>query len=262
MSDSKTGFKLRGFTLIELLVVIAIIALLAAILFPVFSRARENARKSSCANNLKQLGLGILQYVQDYDERFPLSEQEGPSPAYTANGIAFSWDLLCQPYYKNMQILTCPSDNRSQSSVIAGYGIEKRSYAIGQYLQEYTNPPYGTCTGGRCRTGRGAGIAEMAVPAYTLMASERPQCGNSPTTAYLCGIFDAMDKMRSSTAAETNNAAATDFPHLGTANILYVDGHVKAFPGRRGAPGVLPRHPSVDPNGVGTWVNWDVDLPK
>src|SRR5215216_4432933 len=66
-----TPVKRRGFTLIELLVVIAIIAILAAILFPVFARARENARRTSCLSNLKQLSLGIMQYTQDYDERLP-----------------------------------------------------------------------------------------------------------------------------------------------------------------------------------------------
>src|SRR5471032_187855 len=65
--------KFKGFTLIELLVVIAIIAILAAILFPVFARARENARRASCQSNLKQIGLGFQQYSQDYDERFPIA---------------------------------------------------------------------------------------------------------------------------------------------------------------------------------------------
>src|ERR1043165_2296074 len=79
-----------GFTLVELLVVIAIIALLSAILFPVFSRARENARRSSCQSNLKQLGLGILQYTQDYDEKFPQHNNlEGIS-------LAGGWDATVQ----------------------------------------------------------------------------------------------------------------------------------------------------------------------
>ncbi len=70
----------RGFTLIELLVVIAIIAILAAILFPVFARARENARKANCQNNLKQIATGLLMYAQDYDERFGLASGYGTTP--------------------------------------------------------------------------------------------------------------------------------------------------------------------------------------
>src|SRR5471030_86040 len=84
----------RGFTLIELLVVIAIIAILASILFPVFARARENARRASCMSNLKQLGLGYLQYAQDYDESFP-----GGLSVPTANSWGFEWGeaiSLCQ----------------------------------------------------------------------------------------------------------------------------------------------------------------------
>ena len=89
----------RGFTLIELLVVIAIIAILAAILFPVFARARENARRSSCQSNLKQIGLGIMQYTQDYDERF--------LPNQDLSKITFASTL--QPYIKSTQIFICPS---------------------------------------------------------------------------------------------------------------------------------------------------------
>ena len=91
----------QGFTLIELLVVIAIIALLAAILFPVFARARENARRASCQSNLKQIALGIKQYMQDNDERFP---QPSTVPQPTEG-----WAYTIQPYVKNEQILKCAS---------------------------------------------------------------------------------------------------------------------------------------------------------
>lgn len=95
----------RGFTLIELLVVIAIIAILAAILFPVFARARENARRSSCQSNQKNIGLGVLQYLQDYDEMTPPSAAVGPNPT---DGI--------QPYIKSAQIFVCPSTTGAANS--------------------------------------------------------------------------------------------------------------------------------------------------
>ena len=103
--------KDSGFTLIELLVVIAIIAILAAILFPVFARAREKARMASCESNLKQIGLGVLMYVQDYDEKFP-----GGGLVYTdprAAGWNPGWpgwvSNVIDPYIKNQQIYVCPS---------------------------------------------------------------------------------------------------------------------------------------------------------
>ncbi len=95
-----------AFTLIELLVVIAIIAILAAILFPVFARARENARRASCQSNLKQIGLGIQQYAQDFD---------GWSPGSTISNV--SWPSIIQPYIKADQIFACPSSGTTQSSV-------------------------------------------------------------------------------------------------------------------------------------------------
>ncbi|RYX85947.1 DUF1559 domain-containing protein [bacterium] len=100
-----------AFTLIELLVVIAIIAILAAILFPVFARARENARKASCMSNLKQIGLGLMQYSQDYDEKFPNNGQYGTGS--TGNNYATNnngnWMRGVQPYIKSWQIFLCPS---------------------------------------------------------------------------------------------------------------------------------------------------------
>ena len=103
----------RGFTLIELLVVIAIIALLAAILFPVFARARENARKSSCSNNLKQIGLGIAQYVQDYDETMPLGRA---GQNINADGSLLAdapWHAAVFPYVKSAQLFRCPSNSNN-----------------------------------------------------------------------------------------------------------------------------------------------------
>ncbi len=93
----------RGFTLIELLVVIAIIAILAAILFPVFARAREKARQSSCLSNLKQIGLASMMYAQDYDEKL--------SPYDPPNGTQYLPYTLWTPYIKNIQVWQCPSDS-------------------------------------------------------------------------------------------------------------------------------------------------------
>jgi prepilin-type N-terminal cleavage/methylation domain-containing protein len=97
----------KAFTLIELLVVIAIIAILAAILFPVFARARENARKITCVSNLKQLGTSVLMYAQDYDEHLP-NNFEGKKEGHLWDNLAGTG--LMDPYLKNKQIWFCPSD--------------------------------------------------------------------------------------------------------------------------------------------------------
>src|SRR5688500_1438950 len=105
--------KNKGFTLIELLVVIAIIAILAAILFPVFGRARENARRSSCQSNLKQIALSVAQYVQDYDERFPPSMgNDGNGAGQWVFPATVGWYATLQPYCKSTQIWQCPSEAR------------------------------------------------------------------------------------------------------------------------------------------------------
>lgn len=116
--------KLNGFTLIELLVVIAIIAILAAILFPVFARARENARRASCMSNLKQLGLGMMMYVQDYDGNYPARYYRagsstpggGSSGAIigmivpgTSSSTYTNTDWILEPYTKSLQLAVCPS---------------------------------------------------------------------------------------------------------------------------------------------------------
>ncbi len=101
-----------AFTLIELLVVIAIIAILASILFPVFARARENARRASCLSNLKQIGLGAMMYVQDYDEKYPpsyLVTSQTPPDGIQWSAGAWFWQQIIYPYTKSDQIYICPS---------------------------------------------------------------------------------------------------------------------------------------------------------
>lgn len=105
MRHIKSSRKDRAFTLIELLVVIAIIAILASILFPVFARARENARRASCQSNLKEIGLAMMQYTQDYDEKYIANQPT--DTASPGNGVTFVTAL--QPYIKSTQIFICPS---------------------------------------------------------------------------------------------------------------------------------------------------------
>src|SRR5437879_3696329 len=101
-----------AFTLIELLVVIAIIAILAAILFPVFAQARAKARQAACLSNMKQLGTGLMMYAQDYDETLPLNDYIGnglaPLPGWRDPRAGDSWCTGIYPYVKNLQIFICP----------------------------------------------------------------------------------------------------------------------------------------------------------
>jgi len=106
----------KGFTLIELLVVIAIIAILAAILFPVFAKAREKARQTSCASNMKQLGLGFAMYVQDYDEKFP----SGNVGSNNGNSDETGWASQIYPEVKSTGVYHCPDDNTQPQTANGG----------------------------------------------------------------------------------------------------------------------------------------------
>jgi prepilin-type N-terminal cleavage/methylation domain-containing protein len=124
----------NGFTLIELLVVIAIIAILAAILFPVFARAREKARQTSCLSNLKQLGLSILMYCQDYDDTYPINYQDASAGVGTSAQIPLTWPNRLMPYIKNDHVYACPSDARPANVDFVGCRPILQSYCWNWHL--------------------------------------------------------------------------------------------------------------------------------
>jgi prepilin-type N-terminal cleavage/methylation domain-containing protein/prepilin-type processing-associated H-X9-DG protein len=137
----------KGFTLIELLVVIAIIAILAAILFPVFAKAREKARQASCESNERQVGL-VLQYIEDYDEHFPTGWQN-------QNGAG--WAGSCQPYIKSAGIFHCPDDSTSTTTEADGSTAYPDSYALNSNL---------------VGQGNSGALASLGAPASTVMVVE------------------------------------------------------------------------------------------
>ena len=150
----------KGFTLIELLVVIAIIAILAAILFPVFARAREKARQASCLSNVKQIGLGALMYVQDNDEKFnpPQVCNSGLTGCFVAAEFCGNGYRPLNPYIKNQQLWECPSCNDCRrfsygwNRSLDGWGSTKlatilRPAETVMYADHRTNVTYRWCGG-------------------------------------------------------------------------------------------------------------------
>lgn len=181
----------RGFTLIELLVVIAIIAILAAILFPVFARAREKARQSSCLSNMKQIGLAFQMYVQDYDSRTPLN-----MASYTpANCV---WPVTMEPYMKNEQILQCPSEPDLDRGYAQPYGWGYHKLHVGPVTTDW---------------GGGIPLAKIEHPAQVMAF------GESETNGYQHGVF-----------SDTNQWGYDRWApgrHNGGMNCNFVDGHAK-----------------------------------
>ena len=194
-----------GFTLIELLVVIAIIAILAAILFPVFSRARENARRTSCMNNLKQLGLGIMQYTQDWDERYLVGATDASIPTVDfPNGI--------MPYVKSSQIFKCPDDSVA-NGVAAALVATTPAYPISYY---YHYCFFHNFTGATTVTATPTSVAvsSVAYPTSKVMM----ECGMSDSVV-LC--------VNDGTCGTTGTLSSP--PHNPKSIVsLFADGHVKS----------------------------------
>ena len=187
----------RGFTLIELLVVIAIIAILAAILFPVFAKAREKARQSSCASNLKQLALAHLQYVQDYDERtihwfgyWDAGEYNPPAAAY--------WYENLMPYVKNGQIFICPS--------APDRALNPGKTPANSYL---------------CTYAMSEGYPDQSLSAFETPANTVMLCETQGSNYYRYRLEPNSDAPIDATAIRMHNDGS---------NFAFVDGHVKWLP--------------------------------
>ncbi|RYG72101.1 DUF1559 domain-containing protein [bacterium] len=211
----------RAFTLIELLVVIAIIAILAAILFPVFGRARENARRSSCQSNLKQIGLGIIQYTQDYDEKMPI-DSYGWNGTYNVG----DWMHTIQPYSKSYQILRCPSDTH----LVNGHAVDPgplnydSSYAISKVGVSDGNRAFGPPVSA---AGDPVSSAEILNPATCVLMTDGNDTRNLRPYAYFPP--SATNGISNITTTEPRTMDAIAERHLGTTNVLWCDGHVKAM---------------------------------
>jgi prepilin-type N-terminal cleavage/methylation domain-containing protein/prepilin-type processing-associated H-X9-DG protein len=219
-----------GFTLIELLVVIAIIAILAAILFPVFAQAREKARQSSCLSNCKQIGIGITMYTQDYDEALPKAQFWDTPNGYPPTAVAEregkdrQWHQVIQPYIKNAAVHLCPSD----PSPSVFWGRAWAAFPV-SYLCNYTAmPPYYFFP---------IRLASIEAPAELIVITEAqksPIDGNvvtSTTHAYavqqpggrrmnLQEALDPKKHLRSRVAAIRHNEGC---------NYIFADGHAKWY---------------------------------
>ncbi len=204
--------KKLGFTLIELLVVIAIIAILAAILFPVFARARENARRTSCLSNVKQMGLALMQYAQDYDETLPhyafATTQMPPDgvPAFDA----WFWYQMTFPYHKSRQSYICPSSPKQDTPTFFNYGANVLVLTNGTFF-----PPLK--------------LAAISATASTYMFMDAGIYAMNLTDATTAGGAYYLPG-----AGGAGVAGTTDYPsdfnngrHLGGVNVGFADGHAK-----------------------------------
>jgi len=214
--------KRKAFTLIELLVVIAIISILAAILFPVFARARENARRASCISNLKQIGLGVMMYTQDYDDTLPhaYSVDGAPSPdgidTFGDGGATWVWWQMIYPYTKSSQINICPSFNPSS--------VNRWQARYGANFIVLDHPAYAPVK-----------LASVQTVANTYMIFDAGNyqiqpvlVGATPGGAgneYLPGMGDAGNVCAATAGVQQSDCQSGR--HFGGDNVAFADGHVK-----------------------------------
>lgn len=218
----------RGFTLIELLVVIAIIAILAAILFPVFAQARDKARSSACLSNTKQIGTAILMYTQDYDETLPEYWDDNDAKNPNANPLGY-WHNHLQPYVKNYQVFICPSaQTKAERTIDTGEGTPAQRKNLrwngsGSYGWNYW---YLGAWPGQTFT-----LAQVSVPTETIAVGEMNHTVN-PGVIYPAPLCAGTPSWSGAIKSDKDRAkfwGQWAARHQGGSNLVFVDGHSKWY---------------------------------
>jgi len=237
----------RGFTLIELLVVIAIIAILAAILFPVFAQAREKARQSTCLSNCKQVGMALMQYEQDWDESNPgvwFGPYTAASWSQPSNAtLYYKWMDAVYPYVKNEQVFNCPSDGVNKKYVFRnrdgsnGYGSYTMSQAYFCTGDPFTGPAsdYNQWPGGRAGVGQPfiMRISMIQKPADTVWIVDGGVHGikNPDWKSYefwWCDPNEINSAFPTPKGTGPRNFQNIVERHSGMVTVIFCDGHAKA----------------------------------
>jgi prepilin-type processing-associated H-X9-DG protein len=193
------------------LVVIAIIAILAAILFPVFAKAREKARQTSCLSNLKQIGTSVLMYAQDYDEMYPINTS---ITADKASQTPYTWPNRVIPYIKNTQLFKCPSDGRAPVADFPGCRTILESYAWNALFGRETDCGYPATP---------LALAEVAAPS---------QCAvlwDDSANWFALGYGAWFNTIDNPDCAKSFDAEVLQGRHNGGDNFMFADGHAKWY---------------------------------